>query len=202
VIDLVTNQYGRQHKIDIEYCEISRVTAAVSFKDQTPEIVRGPPRYPWPSYSETVRQAPVTVYKIRFSRKHLKTVHVRRRLSHGLQSATFQRLEAKMIATPCAVPYCPKLAEKRGRCTEHLRQYERNRGTASQRGYNAEWRRLRVVILTRDPVCRYERGCLQRSTEVDHIVPKARGGTNERSNLRGMCRYHNRSRSFSKGRGR
>jgi 5-methylcytosine-specific restriction enzyme A len=107
-----------------------------------------------------------------------------------------------MIATPCAVPYCPKLAEKRGRCVEHARQYERDRGTAAQRGYDAAWRRLRLAILARDPICRDESGCLELSTEVDHILPKALGGTNELSNLRGMCRYHNRSRSFSKGRGR
>jgi len=41
------------------------------------------------------------------------------------------------------------------------------------------------MVLRRDPLCRACGHAI--STEVDHIVPKARGGTDEESNLQGLC---------------
>jgi len=55
-----------------------------------------------------------------------------------------------------------------------------------------EWRRLRAVVLQRDPVCA-TRGCGRPSSHVDHIVPRSRGGADTPGNLRGVCvSCHNR----------
>jgi len=98
------------------------------------------------------------------------------------------------LAAPCRTPRCPNAGGPRGLCRQHGRAYECSRGTAAQRGYGAAWRQLRVPILRRDPVCKVEPGCSEPSVEVDHIQPKALGGTDDPSNLRGTCVYHNRAR--------
>ncbi|MGE8439936.1 MAG: HNH endonuclease [Pseudomonas palmensis] len=62
------------------------------------------------------------------------------------------------------------------------------RGSASERGYGSEWRRLRLLVLKRDGwICRCAEcqaaGRVRNASEVDHIVPKAEGGTDHPSNL-------------------
>lgn len=62
-----------------------------------------------------------------------------------------------------------------------------------ERGYGPEWDRLRKEILERDQhLCRCrtcrEAGLVKVATEVDHIVPKAKGGTDEPSNLQAINR--------------
>lgn len=47
------------------------------------------------------------------------------------------------------------------------------------------WRSTQQRILTRDPLCR---ACHRaRSTEVDHLIPRSRGGTDHPTNLQGLC---------------
>lgn len=59
------------------------------------------------------------------------------------------------------------------------------RPSAHARGYGRRWQRLRLTILYRDPICvRCER---RASIDIDHIVPKERGGTDAASNLQGLC---------------
>lgn len=62
--------------------------------------------------------------------------------------------------------------------------------TAAQRGYGHAWRKLRLVILKRDGYrcqpCR-RKGLLTAATQVDHIVPKAKLGTDHPSNLQAIC---------------
>lgn len=49
-----------------------------------------------------------------------------------------------------------------------------------------EWRRLRRLVLARDPKCLI---CLAaKSTDADHILPRAAGGLSTLANLRGLCR--------------
>nr|MCU0920178.1 HNH endonuclease [Burkholderiaceae bacterium] len=57
-------------------------------------------------------------------------------------------------------------------------------GSRHARGYGAAWDRLRQLVLRRDAgICQCEdcrrTGMLTAAHEVDHIVPKAEGGTDE-----------------------
>ena len=76
--------------------------------------------------------------------------------------------------------YCPECRTQRDQA------YNAARGSSTDQGYGATWRRLRLLILARDPVCR--RCHRNPSTEVDHIVAKKDGGTNDEQNLQGLCK--------------
>ena len=60
-----------------------------------------------------------------------------------------------------------------------------------ERGYGSAWVKLRKVILKRDSyLCQ---ACLAQgrptpATDVDHIKPKAQGGTDDVANLQSLCR--------------
>jgi 5-methylcytosine-specific restriction protein A len=99
-----------------------------------------------------------------------------------------------MIATACREPRCPHSAARAGRCAAHNREYERGRGSGAARGYGHAWQRLRKLILARDPICKAQ-GCNQASSQVDHIVSRRRGGTDDPSNLQGLCRGHHSSKT-------
>lgn len=58
------------------------------------------------------------------------------------------------------------------------------------RGYGAAWSKLRAYILRRDkglcqPCLAKQR--LTQATQVDHIKPKAKGGTDDECNLQAIC---------------
>lgn len=65
--------------------------------------------------------------------------------------------------------------------------------SSSSRGYGSQWRKLREIILARDMyLCQCDH-CARRAvplpaTDVDHIVPKAKGGTDDQDNLRALSR--------------
>lgn len=47
------------------------------------------------------------------------------------------------------------------------------------------WMRLKHVVLVEEPICKI---CGRAaSVQVDHIIPICKGGTDERSNLQGVC---------------
>jgi 5-methylcytosine-specific restriction protein A len=77
----------------------------------------------------------------------------------------------------------------RGRCRSCLvvqqKVRDKRRGTTTERGYGNQWRKLRAKLLVAHPYCAW---C--GSTEklsIDHIVPRAAGGTDDPSNLRVLC---------------
>jgi 5-methylcytosine-specific restriction protein A len=94
---------------------------------------------------------------------------------------------------PCSVPGCPALVTRGARCREHLRALQREvdslRPSAARRGYDHNWRRIRLAQLRREPLCRFcmERGVMTPATEVDHILALADGGTHAATNLRSAC---------------
>ncbi len=103
------------------------------------------------------------------------------------------------LRQPCAKPCCPALVPVRTRhCPKHQRQSHardrERRGSSYQRGYGKRWRKLRLIILARDPIC-VDCG-IEPSIHVDHIKPKpidvdAADFTEEE--LQGMCETcHNR----------
>ena len=92
---------------------------------------------------------------------------------------------------PCNQPGCPNLAVKSGRCAKHQRPaWEGRRGFE---GYKGDWLKIRARVLNEEPTCRAA-GCNKPSVTVDHIIPKAEGGTDARGNLRGLCAEHRKKK--------
>lgn len=61
------------------------------------------------------------------------------------------------------------------------------RVSASGRGYDATWRKVRIAHLMANPVC-VTPGCGRAAVDVDHIVPiRAGGGRLDRNNLQSFC---------------
>lgn len=66
------------------------------------------------------------------------------------------------------------------------------------------WRRLRDAILQRDGfLCRpcAAAGRVRLATQVDHIVGKARGGSDDETNLQSICDPCHRAKSQAEARG-
>lgn len=110
---------------------------------------------------------------------------------------------------PCSHPGCGRLTDT-GRCELHPHQHgwapDSERGTRQQRGYGREWERIRVAILRRDRyLCQCEEckagNRLTVAHEVDHRIPKARGGTDDPDNLRAINRDCHRRKTAREGRG-
>jgi 5-methylcytosine-specific restriction endonuclease McrA len=64
-----------------------------------------------------------------------------------------QTIGVRRILRPCSTPGCPELTLG-GPCAQHRRarqrEHDERRGTSTQRGYDAEHRRLRVLCFQRD----------------------------------------------------
>ena len=64
------------------------------------------------------------------------------------------------------------------------------KGSRHERGYGSAWVKARARILTRDShLCQpcLAKGRPTPATEVDHIKPKAKGGTDDDDNLQAIC---------------
>jgi 5-methylcytosine-specific restriction protein A len=89
----------------------------------------------------------------------------------------------------CATAGCPWRGQ--GGCPTHTRArrmaYDAARGSAAERGYaTADWKRLRLLVLARDPLCRL---CGREVSIVcDHIVARRDGGPDTLENLQGLGR--------------
>lgn len=70
--------------------------------------------------------------------------------------------------------------------------------TMTKRQYSGPWQTIRKKVLARDGgLCQIAaRGCTIRATQVDHIVPVAKGGSWwDMSNLRAACARCNNGRN-------
>jgi len=109
---------------------------------------------------------------------------------------------------PCVEPGCPTLVTKGSRCARHAREHQQRldavRPSPSQRGYDSNWRRIRIAFLRKHPWCSdpYDIHLdAVRATQVDHIKPIKEGGTNDQNNLQGLCqKCHSRKTALEDGR--
>lgn len=101
----------------------------------------------------------------------------------------------RLAPTPCTHPGCGNYAiDRTGRCDDHPRAARIKRGYAdgktTDRGYGYGWRKLRAAVLTRDKglcqVCA-DNGRTTAATQVDHVTPKSRGGSDDMGNLQAIC---------------
>ena len=91
------------------------------------------------------------------------------------------------VTRPCLS--CQRLTRHGSRCpacqAAHAAALDQRRGTRQQRGYGAAWQVIRQRILERDEeTCHY---CGGPATTVDHVRPKAAGGTDDEVNLVAAC---------------
>jgi 5-methylcytosine-specific restriction endonuclease McrA len=69
----------------------------------------------------------------------------------------------------------------------------------------ADWPLRKARVLQRDfHRCQYvrydtDRRCLAQATEVDHIIPRSEGGSDDESNLRAICEWHHLRKTGSEG---
>ena len=99
---------------------------------------------------------------------------------------------------PCKHPGCGQLVrDGSGYCLAHQgdkvigKFADRRRGSRHERGYGSDWERTRKRILMRDkglcqPCLRVGRP--RPARQVDHIVPKFEGGTDDDDNLQSICK--------------
>jgi 5-methylcytosine-specific restriction protein A len=84
---------------------------------------------------------------------------------------------------------------------EHRNERDRYRGSASQRGYSSEWRRVRLQALKRDRyLCLHclAYGRVNSAVDVDHITALSRGGQHlDLTNLQSLCRLCHRLKTVA-----
>ncbi|WP_352338263.1 HNH endonuclease [Psychrobacter sp. 16-MNA-CIBAN-0192] len=110
-----------------------------------------------------------------------------------------------MPSTPCRSHRCPNLVKSRlmkGYCDDHSDQRgswgNRRKGSTTERGYGHAWRKLREEVLRRDGylcVSCSKSGRHVPATDVDHILNKASGGSDELSNLQSLCSKCHRTKT-------
>lgn len=100
-----------------------------------------------------------------------------------------------MAKRVCSVPGCPQLTDG-GRCADHERNAERQRGSAHRRGYDRKWQATRRRYLAANPVCS-EPDCQRLATDVDHIDGLGPLGPHghDPTNLRSYCHSHHSQRT-------
>jgi 5-methylcytosine-specific restriction endonuclease McrA len=103
----------------------------------------------------------------------------------------------------CTTPGCRDYAKYRGKCEAHSRQANAARGTTKERGYGADWQRLRDLKLATTAICEIRTHCDGAIADsVDHIIP-FRGKDDplrlEWSNLQSACTPCNSAKAAKAG---
>lgn len=96
---------------------------------------------------------------------------------------------------PCCKIGCNNLTKERY-CADHVKavqqRYDKERGTAHQRGYDSQWRKARIGFLRNHPLCVYcfAKGLVIEATVVDHITPHkgVKALFWERGNWQALCK--------------
>lgn len=106
------------------------------------------------------------------------------------------------IPKACRVRGCRlTTTDASGYCEAHKgegwRQYKPGQ-SRHQRGYGTAWDKRRERVLKRDGyLCQQclREGVVTTARTVDHIKPKAHGGTDEDANLESLCWPHHRAKT-------
>lgn len=104
---------------------------------------------------------------------------------------------------PCHKAGCPALVDGGQQYCERHQKFARRpwkkkcvygqQAKTTARGYGYAWQKKRLLVLNEQPLCQIAKVCVERlghpalSNCVDHIVPKAAGGTDDWDNLQGAC---------------
>lgn len=103
---------------------------------------------------------------------------------------------------PCTWPGCGALTDT-GRCPKHKRQerkeIDERRGTSTERGYDARWRKARRTYLIDHPFCAEcgREGKVAAASVVDHRIPH-RGDYAafwDEDNWQSLCKTHHDSKT-------
>jgi 5-methylcytosine-specific restriction protein A len=83
------------------------------------------------------------------------------------------------------------ITERQAKTGSHWHDW--TRGTSTQRGYGATWRRIRDQVLRNEPLCRscHAQNVVTLATQVHHIKARADGGTDDLSKLLQRGEGHN-----------
>ena len=121
----------------------------------------------------------------------------------------------KAAPRPCKKPACGALVtDGSGYCAAHQSDRyigkfgDKHRGSRHERGYGSSWDALRKRILSRDKgLCQphLKQGKYRPAREVDHIICKAEGGTDDDDNLQAICTECHKEKTAEealRGRGR
>ena len=87
------------------------------------------------------------------------------------------------------MPYCPPRLTFAPIPKRDYQAEDRQRGSRHARGYGTAWDKVAALVKAQEPLCRpcNKLGITRAADEVDHIVPKAQGGTDDRDNLQPIC---------------
>ncbi|MFF4557178.1 HNH endonuclease [Streptomyces sp. NPDC001422] len=99
----------------------------------------------------------------------------------------------------CLFAGCLSITVRDGRCDEHQLRKSWDRTSARNRDRPRDWTRRRARVLARDRFTCQKCGA-RTDLEVDHLVPVARGGSWELSNLWVLCRPCHRSKTYGEDR--
>ena len=93
----------------------------------------------------------------------------------------------------CKYQYCDQRTPETY-CEKHKgiqhKAYDAQRGSSSERGYDARWQKIRRLYLQTQPLCEdcLARGRTTAASEVHHVIPLRDGGSHAEENLRALCK--------------
>lgn len=98
---------------------------------------------------------------------------------------------------PCTYPGCGTLVQGSSRCSLHQVEAWTKRPDAPKRRTGRRLQADRARLFRESPLCVecQRAGVVRAATERDHIIPLAEGGTDDDSNIQGLCKEHHAAKS-------